>query len=97
VSSANEKLLWKVAGGVTAAAAAVEAKKAVDLAWRAVSGGKEPPANPEDPETTWGEAVAWALLSGTAIGLARLLAQRGAAKMWKRRTGSLPPGIREVH
>jgi hypothetical protein len=97
VSSANEKLLWKVAGGVTAAAAAVAAKKAVDLAWRAISGGKEPPANPEDPETTWGEAVAWALLSGTAIGLARLLAQRGAAKMWKRRTGSLPPGIREVH
>ena len=97
MSTAQEKLLWKVAGGLTAAVAAIAAKKAVDLAWRAATGGKEPPANPEDPETTWGEAVAWALLSGTAIGMARLLAQRSAAKMWIRRTGSLPPGIREVH
>jgi hypothetical protein len=97
VSTAQDQLLWKVAGGLSAAMAAIAAKKAIDLAWRAATGGKEPPANPEDPDTTWGEAVAWAVLSGTAIGLARLLAQRSAAKMWRRQTGSLPPGIREVH
>jgi hypothetical protein len=96
VSAGTEKLLWKVAGGLTAALAAVAAKKAVDWTWRAATGGN-PPANPEDPETTWQEALGWALLSGTTIGVARLLAQRGAARMWKRQTGSLPPGLREVH
>jgi hypothetical protein len=97
VSDVNEKLLWKVAGGVSAALAAIAAKKAVDFAWRAATGGNPPPANPEDPETTWQEALGWAVLSGTAIGVARLLAARSAARMWKRRTGSLPPGLREVH
>jgi hypothetical protein len=96
VSGANEKMLWKLAGGVSAALAAVAAKKAVDFAWRGIT-GHNPPANPEDPETTWQEALGWAVLSGTAIGVARLLAARGAARMWRRQTGALPPGLREVH
>jgi hypothetical protein len=96
VSGSSEKLLWKVAGGFAAAVAAIAAKKAVEFVWETAT-GHEPPGNPEDPETTWREAMAWAVLSGTAIGVARLLAARSAAKMWRNQTGSLPPGIREVN
>jgi hypothetical protein len=96
VSRSTEKLLWKVGGGVAAAVAAIAAKKAVEFAWEAAT-GREPPGNPEDPETTWQEALGWAVLSGTAIGVARLLAARSAARIWRNQTGALPPGIREVN
>ena len=96
MSAGTEKLLWKVAGGLAAAVAAIAAKKAVEWTWQTAT-GHEPPGNPEDPETTWQEALGWAVLSGTAIGVARLLAARSAARMWRRQTGSLPPGIREVN
>ena len=94
MSGASEKLLWKVAGGVAAAGAALAARKVVDWTWRTATGGNPPPDNPEDPDTTWQEALAWAVLSGTAIGVARLLAARGAARMWRTQTGALPPGVR---
>jgi len=96
MSDAQDALVWKLVGGASAAFAAIAAKKVVEAAWRTAV-GSEPPANPEDPETTWGEAVGWALLSGAAMGIARLLAARGAARYWVRRTGSLPPGLRSVN
>ena len=95
MSDAQDALVWKLVGGASAAFAAMAARRVVEAAWTTAT-GHEPPANPEDPETTWGEAVGWALLSGAAIGMARLLAARGAAQYWSRRTGSLPPGIRSV-
>jgi hypothetical protein len=40
--------------------------------------------------------VTWAIATGAALGVARLVAMRGAAQAWKRTTGSLPPGVEEV-
>jgi hypothetical protein len=75
--------------------AAILARKALRLTWKAFT-GKEPPANPEHPEVTWPEAVSWAVASGAAIGLARLAAQKKVAATWHRSTGSLPPGVEET-
>jgi hypothetical protein len=55
-----------------------------------------PPTNPESPDTTWQEAVGWAIVSGAAVGVARLLATRTAANYWRKSTGELPPGLEEV-
>ncbi len=55
--------------------------------------GKVPPANPEDPDVDWREAVGWAVLSGVVMALARLLFQRTAARSYIKRTGELPPGL----
>ena len=57
--------------------------------------GKNPPANPADPDVDMREAVAWAALSGTLIALARMLATRRAAKYYAKSTGHLPPGLRK--
>lgn len=95
MSDAQDALVWKLVGGASAAFAAVAAKKLVETTWRAAT-GNEPPANPEDPDTTWGEALGWAVLSGATIGLARLLAARSAAQYWRQYKGSLPPGLRSV-
>lgn len=89
------KKMWSLVGGVSAALAGMLAKNAVELVWRK-STGKEPPANPESPETTWAEAVGFAVLSGVVLGVARLLARRGAARSWRKATGNLPPGLESV-
>jgi hypothetical protein len=87
--------MWSVLGGVSAALAGMVAQKTLELTWRKAT-GKEPPANPESPETTWVEAVGFSVLSGVLIGVDRLLARRSAARSWVRATGNLPPGLETV-
>ena len=87
--------LWKVYGMVAAAAAMVVTRQVLDKTWRAAT-GKPPPTNPEHPDVTVAEALAWAALSGVAVGVARMLAARQAAHYWRRSTGNLPPGMEDV-
>ncbi len=87
------KLAWRVLGTGSAVLAATLAEKGVRAAWRA-STGSEPPDVPENPDTDWGEAVAWALLSGAAVALARLAVTRRAAAYYRRSTGELPKALR---
>ncbi len=93
--AAVAKLGWKIVGVTTGLAAAKATRKAMDVGWSKTRGG-EPPRNPASRETDWSEAVAWAVASGIALGLARLLAARGTAKLWEKATGSLPPGLEAV-
>jgi hypothetical protein len=86
---------WKVLGSGGAVLAGVAARKALTSGWQ-LSTGKPPPSNPEHPDTTWPEAVAWAVVSGALIGTARMLATRKAAEYYRRSTGHLPPKMREV-
>jgi hypothetical protein len=80
--------------GATIGAATV-ARKAVTGTWKLAS-GNEPPANPEDPEVTWQEAVAFAVLSGAAIGVARMLASRQTAAWFRKTTGRLPSNLQDA-
>jgi len=84
--------LWTVFSLVSALAAAAVAKKALDTGWRAAT-GKHPPENPADPDVQMGEAITWAVVSGTFVALARMLAQRRAADYYRRSAGHLPPQL----
>ena len=84
--------LWTVFSVVSALVAAALAKKALDTGWKAAT-GKHPPENPADPDVQMGEAVAWAVVSGTFVALARMLAQRRAARYYQRSAGHLPPQL----
>ncbi len=86
---------WKVLGTGSAVLSGIAAKKIVATAWRKGT-GNEPPANPESPDTSWGEAVAWAIFSGALIGVARMLAARKAANYYRKSSGHLPKGLQEV-
>ena len=90
--SSDSSKLWSIFSLVSALGAAALAKKAVNTSWKAAT-GKEPPANPADPEVDIWEAVAWAAVSGTLIALARMLASRRAAGYYAKSTGHLPPGV----
>jgi hypothetical protein len=85
-------LAWKIIGTASALLAAAAAQKGLSAAWKLAT-GDDPPTIPEDPETSWGEAIAWAAVSGAVIGLARLVATRRAAHYYLRSTGELPKAL----
>ena len=85
---------WSIFSLAAALGAAAVAKKGLTGTWRATT-GKNPPANPADPDVDVWEAVAWAAVSGTLIGIARMLATRKAAVYYAKSTGHLPPELQK--
>jgi hypothetical protein len=94
MADSGSSKLWTVFSLVSALSAAALAKKTLDAGWRAAT-GKHPPENPADPDVAVGEAVAWAVVSGTFVALARMLAQRRAARYYQRSAGHLPPQLQK--
>ncbi|CAN5282632.1 hypothetical protein BH09ACT12_BH09ACT12_20780 [soil metagenome] len=89
---ADSSKVWSVFSLASALGAAALAKKGLNTSWKAAT-GKNPPANPADPDVEMREAVMWAVASGTFVALARMLAQRRAAGYYLKSTGKLPPGL----
>jgi Protein of unknown function (DUF4235) len=85
-------LAWKIIGTGSALLAAAAAQRGLSAAWKLAT-GDDPPTIPEDPETSWRDAIAWAVVSGAVIGLARLVATRRAAHYYMRSTGELPKAL----
>lgn len=56
-------------------------RKGLEATWKVGSKGKNPPTDPTDPQIRVREAILFAVLSGAAIGVVRiLLARKLAAK-----------------
>lgn len=87
--------MWKALATLASVGAAVAARNATTAVWKRRT-GQEPPMNPADPATGWGEAIAWTLLTGAFAGVARLVARRGAASVWQKVDGDLPPGLQQA-
>ena len=85
---------WTAMSLVAALLGATVARKTLTSTWRAAT-GKNPPANPADPDVDLWEAVLWAAASGTAVQLARMLMARKAADYYKKSTGHLPPPLQK--
>lgn len=94
MASGSSSKLWTVFSLVSALGAAAAAKKVLNSGWKAAT-GKQPPENPADPDVDVWEAVLWASVSGTVVGLARMIAQRRAAGYYKKSTGELPPQLKK--
>jgi hypothetical protein len=91
----TRRLVWKVVGGLSGVAAGFVTRALLNGTWRRVK-GTEPPANPASPRTGWSDALGWAVASGVALAVARLLARRGAAEVWKAAAGAYPPDMDAV-
>ena len=92
--ASDSSKVWTVFSLVAGVGAAALTRKLLDRSWKAAA-GKNQPENPADPDVSIGEAVIWASLTGAAVALARMLAQRRAADYYARSTGHLPPGLRK--
>ena len=91
----NPELVWKVVGGLSGVAAGAVTRLALQKGWRRLK-GSDPPANPAAPGTAWSEALGWAMASGVAIAVSRMVGQRGAAGAWKATTGRYPEALETV-
>ncbi len=87
--------MWSVMGLAATVVATMVARKALTATWK-VATGKEPPVNAAHPDVSIPEAVSWAVASGVAVGMARMLASRRAANYYRKSTGHLPPNLEDV-
>lgn len=87
--------VWNAVATLASIGAAMAARNAATSVWQNQVGA-QPPQNPADPDTTWGEAIGWTIATGILVGTARLFARRGAATVWKKVQGELPPGVGEA-
>jgi len=89
-------LIWKTVATGGSVATGLLANKVLGAVWRRARHGDDPPLNPESDETSWAEAVAWAVVSGVVVGVARLAFRRNAAGYYRRSTGHLPAGLEDA-
>jgi hypothetical protein len=92
---ASGSKVWSIMGLGATLGATMAARKAMTATWK-LSTGKPPPSNPEHPDVSLAEAVTWAVVSGVAVGLARMFATRAAADYYRRSTGHLPANLEDV-
>jgi Protein of unknown function (DUF4235) len=90
--ASDSSRVWTILSLVAGLGAAALTRILLNRSWK-VAAGKNPPENPADPDVSLGEAVVWASVTGAAVALARMLAQRRAADYYHRSTGHLPPGL----
>lgn len=83
---------WSMVAMASAVLAGVAIRNLLETGWEAVK-HEEPPENPAARSVDWGEALAWTVASGVAVGVGRMLAQRGAAAGWKKAKGHYPRGL----
>jgi hypothetical protein len=88
-------LMWNVIALGAAALSGFATRKVVGVAWRGAK-KSDPPTNPVARNTGWTDALEWVAVSGVALGVARLVAQRGAAAAWKAKTGEYPAPLRDA-
>jgi Protein of unknown function (DUF4235) len=69
----------KAVSALAGAAAAFVTRKAMTFAWTKAT-GKEPPGKAEDPDVALGEALAWTVVVGIGVAVARVLAVRFAVR-----------------
>lgn len=82
-------LVWKILGTGAPIIAANLARKGTQMGWEKTTRRKAPvSANAQD--TNIKEAAAWALVSGAAIGVARMVAERQSAKYFTKSAGHSP-------
>jgi hypothetical protein len=77
----------------TAAGLAVE--KLLAVVWRRFTNAEDP-GNTADRRRSWVEALAWGAAFGLGAGLARVVANRSAARVWEAATNEAPPGVESM-
>lgn len=90
----TEKQNWLLVGTLSAVSAGIVAQVLLSRGWRRAT-GRAPPRDPVAFETSWIEAILWTAAIGLVGGVARLLARRIAALVWRLTKGAYPPGVRE--
>jgi len=74
---------WTAASILTVIAGAAMGRTLLKTGWRAVT-GNEPPQDFDAEDTTWKQALIWAVVTGAIIGVVRALSRKGASAAERR-------------
>lgn len=85
--------VWRIMGTGGAILAGIVANKVVTQVWK--KAGRDAVVDPRDPRTPWKDALAFAALSGLAVGAARTLTTRKAARYYEKSSGHLPKAMQK--
>ena len=85
-------IAWKIMGTGGAVLAGILATKVIDAIW-ARAGQDE--INPKNPNAPLAKAVAYAAITGLAVGAANTITTRRAARFYEKSAGHLPEAIRD--
>lgn len=85
--------MWKILVSVVGVAITVGLRRILASEWERRRGGA-PPSNTADDDTTWKDALVFAVITGAAVGVARIATDRLTAEAWRRARGDYPPGIK---
>ncbi len=80
-------MVWKALAAGSALAAGIIATKVADQIWKTFG---QDDIDPTDPDSPIWQAVAYAALTGLAVGAARTFATRKAAAYYEHSSGHLP-------
>jgi hypothetical protein len=83
---------WKAISYGAGALAGLSTQRLLDAVWTRLRHTSSPPV-PADRRSPWVEAISWAVATGVAAGVARLLAIRTAAVAWEAVTHEPPPDV----
>ena len=86
----NRKVGWQIVSYGTGALAALATRRALTAAWQGVR-RTPPPDDPANRQIPWPQALTWAIATSVGIGVARLVALRGAAAVWEATAHEPPP------
>jgi hypothetical protein len=88
----NEDRAWSLVAMASGALAGLAVRQALEAGWQLVQ-NEEPPENPASRRVGWGSALAWAVATSVAMGVAQVVAQRGAAAGWRKVRGTYPKSL----
>lgn len=91
----TERRKWLLVAGAASAVAAPLAERVVSSLWRRTA-GEDPPVDVAADEIEWRQVLAFAAASALVVGVAQVLARRGAALAWHRAVGKRPPRPRAL-
>jgi hypothetical protein len=69
--------------------AGIAIRSLLNRSWKAVT-KKDPPLDPGSQDTSWKEALAWTIASSVAVGVAQVIARKGAETIWHQTLGEKP-------
>jgi hypothetical protein len=88
----QRRLAWRGVAIGSGLAAGIVSRSLLTFAYKSLQ-HRDPPTDPASPRTSWPQALGWTVGVAVAVGITRLVAQRGAAEAWHAATGSYPEDI----
>jgi hypothetical protein len=88
------RLAFKLLSTVVAFPIGKAISKATGRAWTAVRPAN-PPHNPKEVQTSWSDALIFALVTGLGASIAQLVTTKGADTLWRAMTGRPSPRPKE--